>query len=218
MSRHRWAVRRGGHDLVVAVVAFWLIFAVVYIVGRVFIPTHSVLSFLATGVASGYDDESLLFRDLDADLLAVRGSGAVVQASGAVTGRFVLGQVISGGVSLGEGPPSVDRPVDVKVSLSGGGITLSVIAKAVVLGVPQQVARMTVVFTGGGKTFHAQAAACALELLESEMVIEQVGEGEMWLPSFTGRLSCNDLAELRTGEAVSFTAVVRYEPQVDETF
>jgi hypothetical protein len=202
---------------VVALIGFAAIFSVVYAFGRLYIPTFGptpLAAVLATQGEANQSADSRLLHGLHADLLTLPGSAAVVEASGAISQRFVLVNLDSFGLLLGEGLPTVDSPIDLKLNLSGEGATLSVVSKGVVLGGPQQVARMTVVFSTGGKTFYPPADNCVLELLESELLIREVGDGQMWLPDYLGQVSCTDVPEIRTGELVDFTAVFRYVPQV----
>jgi hypothetical protein len=205
-------------DLLAAVVAFWVIFSVAYVFGRISVPSFrapSAASVVAGGEGLGQDGGSLLLDDIRHQLAGIPGSAAIVAASGAVDGRFVLDHVDFAGFVLFEGLPDFDQPIGVKVNLSGGGATLSIIARGVVLGGgPQEISRMTIVFTAEGKTFLPEAGDCVLEFLDSGLVIEEVGGGQSYHPSVIGQVSCSAVAALRTGETVSFTAAFRYQSDV----
>ncbi|MEX1208511.1 MAG: hypothetical protein WEE36_07910 [Acidimicrobiia bacterium] len=206
-------------DLLAAVVAFWVIFSVAYVFGRISVPSFrapSVASVVAGGEGLGQDGGTLLLDDIHLQLAGIPGSAAIVAASGAVDGRFVLDHVDSAGVEFRQGgPPDLTLPVALKVKLSGGGATLSIVGREVVLGGgPQQISQMTIVFTAEGKTFLPEAGDCVLEFLDSGLVVEEVGEGRSYHPSIIGQVSCSAVAALRTGETVSFSAAFRYEPEV----
>ena len=201
----------------VALIGFAVVFSVVYAFGRLFIPSFGpsqLAGVLATQGEASQSAGSRLLHDLHADLLTLPGSAAVVEVSGVISQRFVLVNLDSFGLLLGEGLPTVDSPIDLKLSLSGQGATLSIVSKGVVLGGPQRVARMTVVFSTGGMTFYPLADNCVLELLESALLIRAVGDGQMWLADYLGQVSCSDVPEIRSGQLIDFTAVYRYVPQV----
>ena len=189
-------------DLLVAVVGFWLIFSVAFTFGRLFVPTHSALRFLATSDVAPAGSHDSLLLELRADLLALRRSGAIAQVSGAVEERLVLDQVdrFSGGGFEGE-------PIHLLVTYRGNHGVVLLGATDAAVGVPMS-ERVTATLTTDGKTFIARQGECVLELtrFESDPVFP--------IPRVSGQMSCTEVSELRTDASASFTVVFEFEPEV----
>jgi hypothetical protein len=207
MSRPRSEIGGVKQDLLVAVVGFWLIFSVVYSLGRVFVPTFdlpSMASALAGGEAPGEGSEVL--PSLRAELLALQHSGVIVRFSGAAEGQALLDQVDSFSVSW---PPlaaaEVEDPIRLKIGYRGGNDRLTVLAKDVTLGVITEDGA-TAILTTEGMTFVAHEGDCTFELTRLEIPSEIPG-----VPSFSGEITCNDITEVRSAVTVSFVAVFRYD-------
>jgi hypothetical protein len=107
-------------DLLVAVIGFGVVFAVVYMMGRAFLPSSD----RAGLVAQGADSEHVLLDELRADLTD-RVDTAVIEMSGAMAGRSVLSHADSPFLWVPQGtPPEEHRPggpVDLDVRYAGGG-------------------------------------------------------------------------------------------------
>lgn len=202
MSPPRSEIGGVKQDLLVAVVALWLIFSVVYTFGRLFLPTHSVLRFLATSDVAPPGSHDSLLLELRADLLALHSPGAITQAgaiaqvSGAVEDRLLLDQV--DGMSAGGGFEG--EPIHLSVTYRGNHGVVLVSATDVAVGVPTS-GRVTATLSTDGKTFIAHEGECVLELTRFE------SEPGHPIPRFDGQMSCTDVSELRTDATASFTVV-----------
>jgi hypothetical protein len=113
---------------------------------------------------------------------------------------------------------TTDGPVDVHANYSRGVATLSVIAGQVVTG-PVRTEALTVLFTIDGQSFASKSGDCALELSRSGYHLDLTPTGAAGLviatPYFTGHVVCRDVADIRSADTVSFSAVFRYEPPTD---
>jgi hypothetical protein len=196
-------------DLVVAVSGFAITFSLIFVMGRVFIPSFGAtigdVDIAATGGSP--------LLDLRTDLAALHPPAAVLEATGALEGRFVLDRTVF--VSRFGRPRNIvnvgkDVPVDIDVKFSAGGLILTLVAEQVPVGEPRR-DRMTVVVTADGQTFSAQPGSCAIELFESGVLTRNTGLGQAISPSYSGQVTCTDVAEIRSGALVSFTAVFVYE-------
>ncbi|MEX0825989.1 MAG: hypothetical protein WD184_04440 [Acidimicrobiia bacterium] len=206
-------------DLSGALIGFGVVFAFVFIVGRIFLPSSGLG--IAQVVAQGADQETSLLDELGVELAALNQDGAVIEWSGAIAGRSVLDHVSIPFVwvpSDATGAYMRDGPVDVNARYSRGGGTLAVIAGQAMAG-QARTAAMTVLFTIDGQSFTSRSGDCSLELSRSGYHLDLTPTGAAGLviatPYFTGHVICKDVAEIRSGETVSFTAVFRYEPPTD---
>jgi hypothetical protein len=205
-----------GRDVRIALVGFGVVFSLVYVVGRMFLPSFG--SSLAQLVAEREESETALLDDLRVDLVALT-DAAVIEWSGAFHGRSVLDRVTVPYVWVPAGPETdafvPDGPVDIHASYSRGGGALSVVAEEAVAG-PLRTAAMTVVFTIDGHSFVAKSGECALELSRSGYILDLTPTGAAGLviatPYFAGHVICEGVADIRSGDTISFTAVFRYEP------
>lgn len=206
-----------GRDLGVALIGFGIMFSLVYMVGQLLLPSSG--SSLDRLVAQGEESKSSLIDDLSVELAAVTDPAALISYTGAVEGRHVLDVVTVPYVWVPVGPEldayAPDGPVDIHVSYSRGGMTLSVVADQAVAGSPRA-AGMTIVFTVDGRSFTAKSGDCALELSRSGYTLDLTPTGAAGLvlatPYFAGHVSCEDVADIRSGDTISFSVVFRYEP------
>jgi hypothetical protein len=141
--------------------------------------------------------------------------GAVVEASGASQGRFVLG--------LSEGAintywsetrdTSLTPPWYVRAKYEGDGWTLTLVAEGLEVGV-SRFDGMTLVITIEGQTFGISSGFCEVRLLQLPYdIIELPWGGYSYQPqSALGKVSCVGLAEVRTGDLLSFDAFFRLRP------
>jgi hypothetical protein len=151
---------------------------------------------------------------------------AVVEASGASQGRFVLG-LSEGGIDTYWSETEDTRetrdtglapPWHLRAKYEGGGWTLTLVAQELEIGV-SRFDRMTLVITIEGQTFGISSGFCELRLLQVPYdIIELPWGGYSYQPqSALGRVSCVGLAEVRTGDLLSFDAFSRL-PAVGEWF
>ena len=194
-------------DLRVAVIGFGVVFAVVYAMGRVFLPS---IGATIAHLDLPADDSPVL--DLRLHLATLHPPAAVLDATGALEGRFALDRTVF--VSPFGRPErivniGIDVPVDIDVKFSGGGVVLTLVAEQVAVGEPR-LDRMTVVLTVEERTFSAKPGNCAIDLSKSGVLTRNTGLGRAISPSYSGQVTCSDVAELRTGTLISFTAVFEY--------
>jgi hypothetical protein len=199
-------------DLLFGLVAFLVVFATVYIVGRAAMPVfRSALGDIELADAGDGGAGEVSVVALRADLAPFERPVALLQASGAVDGRVLLGHgEAQGGFFL---PDDFEEgsvvPVDVNVRFSGSGAVLTLIADQMPVDEPRSEG-MTVVLTSGGQTFNAARGACTLELIDSGYSILSRPWGQVLTPHFAGHLACGEVSELRSGNLVSFVAVFDY--------
>ena len=151
---------------------------------------------------------------------------AVVEASGASQGRFVLG-LSEGGIDTywsetGDTSETRDTglapPWHLRAKYEGGGWTLTLVAQELEIGV-SRFDRMTLVITVEGQTFGISSGFCELRLLHVPydiIAMPWYEGGYVYQPqSALGKISCVGLAEVRTGNLLSFDAFFRL-PAVGE--
>jgi len=202
--------------VVLAVLGFW------YLVSRADAP-QAVPGNAATDMSSTAASVS---DALMLELATFASPGAILEASGAVEIRLALDLVQGGRVNSVAHERELDsdyRPaVWINVGYAGGGWTLRLNAHQGLEWGATLIEGMTVVFSGEGKTFTGSGAFCQLQLLEAEFDVVEVPED--WpasnagdpdpavlyvARSVVGELSCEGLAEIRTGERASLRAVFR---------
>ena len=199
-------------DLLVALMGFGVVFALVYVMGRAFLPSSD----LTESVAQSADTEHVLLDELRADL-ADRVDTAVIEVSGAMAGRSVLSHADSPFLWVPQGtPPEEHRPggpVDLDVRYAGGGVTLAIKADQMEEGQARS-ERLTIVLNMGRRSFNAHPGECTLELTRSGSVLDPTPTGAVGLllawPYFAGHMTCREIADIRSGDTVSFTAVFTY--------
>lgn len=207
MATSRW--RNGaGRDLLAAAATFGLVFAVGYTTGRALVPTFGPR--LETVVAD-FGSEPGLLAGLSAELDSVAVPAAIIEISGSVEGRFVLDHADVPIVfeSLGsEGPDyGPNMPVDIDARYSATGVTFTLIADQVAAGLARAEG-MTVAVSVDGRSFSARPGDCTLELSTSGYDPEEARSGFfIYWQAFTGHIICTDIADIRGGEPISFTAV-----------
>ena len=142
---------------------------------------------------------------------------AVVEASGASQGRFVLG-LSEGGINASWGETrdtSLAPPWYVRAKYEGDGWTITLAAQELEIGV-SRFDTMTLVITAEGQTFGISSGFCELRLLQVPYDIIDVSWQEaayLYQPqSALGKVSCVGLAEVRTGDLLSFDAFFRLPP------
>jgi hypothetical protein len=93
-----------------------------------------------------------------------------------------------------------------------------VIARQAVTG-PARTERLTIGFTVDGQSFISKAGDCALELSRSGYHLDLTPTGAAGLviatPYFTGHVICKEVADIRSGDTISFVALFRYEPPTE---
>lgn len=195
-------------DLLVALVGFWLVFSTSYAVGRAAMPAfRSSLG----DVTFANDEEAGLLAALSAELASVAVPAAVIEISGSVEGRFVLDHayVPFAFESLrSEGPDyGPNMPVDLDARYSARGMTLVLVADQVAAGTPRTEA-ITVAVSVDGRSFSSRPGHCTLELATSGYDTERSASGFfIYWQVFAGHVICTDVADIRGGEPISFTAV-----------
>ena len=189
-----------------AIVAFVIVFAVGYIGGRAAMPAfRAAAGDIPLQEVDSSGEVSIVA--LRADLVsAVDGAGALMAASGAVEGRFLLDRVESlvNGLFL----PSDDEPeaIDLHVRLTGDDAALTIKADQIGRG-ESRTDGMTVVMTSDGSMFNPTPGMCTLSLDDFGFTTIQRPWGKASIPWYVGTLTCVEVPELRTDQTVSFTAV-----------
>jgi len=198
--------RRLARDLMAAVAAFVVVFAVGYIGGRAAMPSFR----LAVGdlPVQGTDATAeVSTTELLADLAALDGPGAVMAASGAIESRLLLdhGEGLSNNALL---LPSDDEPsaLDVHARFTGAEGSLTIKADQMERG-EARTEGMTIVFASDGLTFNPRPGMCTLRLDDFGFTTLQRPWGKVSVPWYEGSLTCSEVPELRTEQAVSFTVV-----------
>jgi hypothetical protein len=202
--------RRVARDVSAASLAFLVVFAVAYVVGRAAMPG---LPFAPGDLSlEGAGDSGTSIASLRADLVALDSSGAVVATSGAVEAKLTLDRAESQVPwNWADEVADLDEiTLDLHLRLTGSDGTLTIKTDQIGRDEPRT-DRMTVVFTTGGMTFNPRSGMCSLELRDVGYTTEQRPWGEISLPRFDGQLVCTDVPELRSGDAVTFWAVFAYQ-------
>jgi hypothetical protein len=211
--------RNRGDDLRAALVAFLIVFSLIYAVGRALIPTfRSTLQELAAGTTTGAsgqaDPHAALLDALRVERLSL-GVPALLEVDGEVEGRFALGSAHAPPVWIplqGDPPePGQGFPVDIQVRFLAADATLTVVADQAEAGVLHS-DRLTVILTTDGRTFASQPGQCSLELTTAGYA----GETNPWVgliivPYYTGQVRCTEVGDLRSDDTVSFVAVFSYD-------
>lgn len=206
------AARRVAGDVLAAFVAFLIVFAVAYVVGRAAMPVFRLalgdIELVSAGDGGAGEVSVVALR---ADLAPFERPVALLQASGAVEGRVLLDRGEARGENRfpGDLQEGSEALIDVNVRFSGPDAVLTLIADQMPVGEPRSEG-MTVVLTVGVQTFNAPRGACTLELIESGYRILSRPWGQLLTPYFAGHLACGEVAELRSGTPVSFVAVFDY--------
>jgi len=222
-------VRQALRDAGVAVTGFGIVFALVYLAGRVFLPGGGIeisaaLPEPTTPVSAPSEEmgsSAPTLDDLHAMTRLMDVSGGVAYFSGVVEGQFVLDRVdvldeFAAEASSGFlGPVTGTRrgiPVNMDVRFAGEGATLRVIADGVGVGEPRQ-DEMTVVINAGLLGFTAVPGQCTLEVFESSHSVRSSPVGGIpVIRSFLAQIVCRDLVEIRNGGVADFMAVFALVP------
>ena len=198
--------RRLARDLMAAIAAFAIVFAVGYIGGRAAMPTFR----LAVGELPVEDTDAsgeVSLVDLRADLASLEGPAAVMAATGAIEGRLLLDHAegLSNNALL---LPSEDEPpaLDVHARFTGAEGSLTIKADQMARG-EARTEGMTVVFASEGLTFNPRPGMCTLELDDFGFTTMQRPWGKISVPWYEGSLTCSEVPELRSEQAASFTVV-----------
>jgi hypothetical protein len=196
-------------DLLFGLVAFLVVVATIYTVGRAAMPVfRSALGDIELSSAGDGGSGEVSVVALRADLARFERPVALLQASGAVDGRVLLDHgEAQGGFFMSNGFDGSVVPINVR--FSGSGVVLTLIADQMPVGEPRSEG-MTVVLTKDGQTFTAARGACTLELIDSGYNTISRPWGQALTPYFAGHVTCGDLSELRNGTLVSFVAVFDY--------
>jgi hypothetical protein len=212
--------RTRGNDLFAALVAFLVVFGVIYAVGRASIPTfRSTMADLVDGRSATSSPEPADSYAALLDALRVEqaflGVPALLEVDGEVEGRFALGSAEAPPVWIplqGDPPePGQGFPVDVHVRFLAAAATLTVVADQAETGVVRS-DRLTVILTTEGRTFASRAGQCSLELTSAG----HAGETNPWVgliivPFYAGQVRCTDVGDLRSDDTISFVAVFSYD-------
>jgi hypothetical protein len=206
-------------DLSAALIGFGVVFTIVFVVGRMFLPSSGLG--IAQVVAQGADQQTSLLEELGLELAGLNEDGAVIEWSGAIAGRSVLDHLtipFEWVPTEETGDYRPDGPVDMSARFSRGGGTLSVIAGQAVAGQVRTEA-LTILLTIDGQSFTSKAGDCTLELSRAGYNVDLTPTGAAGLviatPYFTGHVTCEDVTDIRSGDTVSFTAVFKYEPPTE---
>jgi len=201
--------RRVARDVSAAFLAFLVVFAVAYVVGRASMPGLPFA--LGDLPLEDAEDSGTSIASLRADLVALESSGAVVATTGAVEAKLTLDRAESQVPwNWADEVADLDEiTLDLHLRLTGSDGTLTIKTDQIGRGEPRT-DRMTVVFTTGGMTFNPRSGMCSLELRDVGYTTERRPWGEISLPWFDGQLVCTDVPELRSGDVVTFTAVFAY--------
>ncbi|HEX9762832.1 MAG TPA: hypothetical protein VGA97_07020 [Acidimicrobiia bacterium] len=196
-------------DVLVAAVAFSVVFSVVYTLGRHFIHSHEIVSVLATIDPADQDGDGGLLLDLQNELLAVgystepdRQGAAVAEVSGVVEARLLLDHVDRSSASLSADGESIH----LSVTFSGAQGLLQLAASGVTLDVPTS-EQVNATLTTDGRTFFGKDGACVLELARFEADAD-APRGWEW----AGHVTCTDVPEVRSDGTASFTVVFEVVP------
>ncbi|HSM02614.1 MAG TPA: hypothetical protein VK960_09295 [Acidimicrobiia bacterium] len=207
-------------DALIAVLGFAVVFALVFLAGRAFLPGAGVDLAAAIPPVSAADMESAeepdpeaILQSLHARRATIEGSsGAVLLATGTVEGEYILPNTeILGDFCPGCGSGvfgqtiRVERglPMDINARFGGEHVSLRIIADHVEVGTPRT-GDMTIVVNSDLLSFTAEPDQCTLELLESSHAVRPASFGDFYfIRSFVGQIQCTDLAEIRGGGSVS---------------
>jgi hypothetical protein len=202
-------------DLLFGLVAFLVVFATIYTVGRAAMPVfRSALGEIEVAGAGDGGGGEVSVVALRAELAPLERPVALLQASGAIEGRFVLDRGESAASTGGFFFPSDlegsgEGAIDVSVRFTGAGAALTLVADQMPINQPRT-DRLTIVLTSDGQTFNAARGACTLELIDAGYSTVTRPWGQVSIPHFAGHLACNDVSELRNGTLVSFVVVFDY--------
>ena len=187
------SVRRFGRDVLAGFVTIGLVVATTVLASRAFIPATPT----ETTAAS---TETSVAMDPVAEVAALPDPAALIYASGAIEGRFLLGVVPSRPFGT---PPNASSN-DIEIQYRGSEAQLTVGAKAITVG-EARTDRITVVVVLNGQSFIAHDGDCTLLISQFEYLQPTDGTSRL-IASFIGELECRELANVHGGDAVSFTA------------
>ena len=191
------SIQRGGRDLLIGALAIGLVISATYLVGRVSLPPSSAPPDITQ--ASPMTSRAL---DPAAEVAARPEVLAVIDASGAVEGRLLLDRAVPN-AQIHSGPDGSSDDIDIKYE--GAGATLRLLAPAITVGVART-DRMTLLVTYEGKTFNAHPGDCVLMVSRFEY-LHSAGFSRL-TASFVAELTCTEIADIRSGDTLSFTAVI----------
>lgn len=236
MTVKRGVLRPLGRDALMGLIGFGVFFTLVYAAGMALVPPKPGAALAQPDVAVGIDltegpgSDPNLLEDLGAELAALeQPSAAIVSVSGVVEERLVLESAELGIYNwptlpdTGELNPDAEGPHDLNIKYSGGQAVLSLILRDTWVGEPQT-DNMDVILSLGPKSWFTHAGDCTLELVDADWIVTSVvvpgwpgggPVGEIITPAFTGVVSCHHVAEVRSGDIASFSAVFSFLPLVD---
>ena len=187
------SIRRGGRDLLAGALAIGLVISATYLAGRVSLPPPDNTQ--ADETTSGELDPA-------AEVAARPEVLAVIDASGAVEGQLLLNRIVPNAQVQSRPDGSSD---DIDIKYEGPEATLRLLAPAITIGVART-DRMTLLVTYEGKTFNAHAGDCVLMISRFEY-LHSTGFPQL-TASFAAELTCTEIADMRSDDTLSFTAVI----------
>ncbi len=187
------SIRRGGRDLLAGALAIGLVISATYLAGRVFLPPPD---------NTQANETTSRALDPAAEVAARPEVLAVIDASGAVEGRLLLDRTVPN-AQIHSGPDGSSDDIDIKYE--GAGATLRLLAPAITVGVART-DRITLIVTYEGKTFNAHPGDCVLMISRFEY-LHSAGFPRL-TASFVAELTCTEIADIRSGDTLSFTAVI----------
>ena len=185
------SIRRGGRDLLAGVLAIGLVISVTYLAGRVSLPPSDNTQ--SSQTTSGALDPA-------AEVAARPEVLAVIDASGAVEGRLLLDRIVWN-AHMHSGPDGSSDDIDIKYE--GPEARLRLVAREITVGVART-DRITLILTYDGKAFLAHPGDCVLMISRFEYLRFE----RILTASFAAELTCNEIADMRSDDTLSFTAVI----------
>lgn len=239
MTVNRGAARRLGRDVLTGLIGFGAVFVLVYSVGKAVEPADPRAALAGDNVAIGIGlteepgtDPNLL-EDLGAQLAGLdEPVAAIVAVSGALEERLVFNDARLRGWGVSDalhdpetGKPNLDPegPVNLSIKYSGRSGGLALALTEVSVGEPKT-DRMDVILNIGPKSWYTHAGDCTLELVSFDWIVKSVAVPvqpghspviETLSPAFAGVVSCDEVAEVRSDEIASFSAVFTFAPTED---
>jgi hypothetical protein len=217
----RAALRSFVWDVIVAFFAAAAVFGVVFGLGRLshppaWLPSPGVVAAATdtgdvpdSGPTGGEADTAASIPVLQAIVDDMYGFGAAVSATGAIEDRLVFGDVdhfsltptlSCDDVTCTDGPPTA-----MSIAYIGDGIKLTIIA-SVPDGSGPFSDGVTPVLAAGAQSFIAHSGDCTMEFSSFKFGAPE-GRFAQQRADVAGQMTCTDVADVRSGETVSYTAV-----------
>ncbi len=217
-------LRSAGWDGVVAFFTAGAVFIAVFALGRISLApawTPSPGAVTDTTVAGGSGqgtslDDPTVVPTLQAIVDDMFGFGAAAAVTGAIDDRLIFGQVdhfsieptyscVADDCTSSPTPPTEGPPIKLSIAYVGDGTKFSLIASVPDLDTPFSEG-VTPVLAVGAQSFIAHSGDCTMTLSSFEFS-GLAGRFSSQDADIGGRISCVDVADVRSGATVSYTAV-----------